>query len=427
MAFKSLYLCYFGLREPLVQTQVLPYLREIRKDDIEVSILTFEPDLRSRWTSDQISAERAALAAEGIAWHCLAYHKRPSVPATFYDIFRGTLFIRRFIAKYKPDVLHGRVHIPTLMGALARKLSRHKPKLLFDIRGFFPEEYTDAGVWPEGGWLYRSAKRVEKWLLKESDGFVVLTEKARQILFPKSDLSGSDAVGRPVEVIPCCLDPVRFSNAVRSGRPDYRHELGVDGRLVLAHTGSLGGLYLTEQLADLLTAFRDRDPSTFAMILTQSDPDLIVPLLEKRGFTSNDYLVTRVPSNDVPRYLLASDIGLSLVKAGYATASRSPTKIPEYLAAGLPVISNAGVGDVDVQLSTDRTGIILKSLTGPEYIRAINDVMSLLEDARLRDRCLNSVQSRFDLYGIGGVRYRRIYECLIGNADCSVGAKKYLT
>ncbi|HEX7175235.1 MAG TPA: hypothetical protein VF240_08130, partial [Pyrinomonadaceae bacterium] len=25
----TLYLCYFGLREPLVQTQVLPYLRQL--------------------------------------------------------------------------------------------------------------------------------------------------------------------------------------------------------------------------------------------------------------------------------------------------------------------------------------------------------------------------------------------------------------
>ncbi|MBK7706933.1 MAG: glycosyltransferase [Acidobacteria bacterium] len=232
---KTFYICYFGMREPLVQTQVLPYLREIRKDGVEVSILTFEPDLNSKWTPEQIAAERATLAGEGIDWHCLEYHKWPSVPATVYDIFRGTLFIRNFIAKNKPDVLHGRVHLPTLMGAMARKLSRHKPKLLFDIRGFFPEEYTDAGVWPADGWLYRSAKRVERWLLRESDGFVVLTEKARQILFPdaepqseggwlarsvddktpanpESKIQNPKSLGRPVEVIPCCVDLDKFDS-----------------------------------------------------------------------------------------------------------------------------------------------------------------------------------------------------------------------
>jgi hypothetical protein len=38
-AVKTLYLCYFGLREPLVQTQVRPYLRELARDGVEVYIL----------------------------------------------------------------------------------------------------------------------------------------------------------------------------------------------------------------------------------------------------------------------------------------------------------------------------------------------------------------------------------------------------
>ena len=46
---KTLYLCYFGLREPLVQTQVVPYLREMRAAGIEVSLLTFEPGWPRSW------------------------------------------------------------------------------------------------------------------------------------------------------------------------------------------------------------------------------------------------------------------------------------------------------------------------------------------------------------------------------------------
>ena len=60
--FKTLYLCYFGLREPLVQTQVIPYLREISKGGTEVSLLTFEPNPRQNWTKEQIETEREKLA-----------------------------------------------------------------------------------------------------------------------------------------------------------------------------------------------------------------------------------------------------------------------------------------------------------------------------------------------------------------------------
>ena len=41
MRTRTLYLCYFGLREPLVQTQVLPYLRELVAGGVRVSLLTF--------------------------------------------------------------------------------------------------------------------------------------------------------------------------------------------------------------------------------------------------------------------------------------------------------------------------------------------------------------------------------------------------
>src|SRR3979490_1166393 len=90
-------------------------------------------------------------------------------------------------------------HVPALMSAIARK--RSGARLVFAIRGFMPEEYTDAGVWPANGYLYRGLKRVERYLLRVSDAFVVLTEKARDIVFP--GCTHTENLGRAIEVIPC--------------------------------------------------------------------------------------------------------------------------------------------------------------------------------------------------------------------------------
>jgi hypothetical protein len=159
------------LREPLVQTQVLPYLREVRKDGLKISILTFEPNPQENWTDEQIRFEREKLAAEGIEWHFLTYHKSPSVPATIFDVFNGARFAVKLNRKKKIDVFHARSHVAAMIGALAKNITGGK--LLFDIRGFFPEEYTDAGNWRENGRIYKTVKKTEKWLLKKSDGFVV--------------------------------------------------------------------------------------------------------------------------------------------------------------------------------------------------------------------------------------------------------------
>jgi len=289
------------------------------------------------------------------------------------------------------------------MGALARKYSSRKPKLIFDIRGFMPEEYTDAGVWPENGSIYRMAKRAERWLLRVSDGFVVLTEKARQILF--------SAETRPVEVIPCCVDfEARFTGDSVVLRQQTRDKLGLNGRHVLTHVGALGGLYLTKELADLMAAGRRRDPSTFAMFLTQTDGGEVTRELRKHGFGDEDYFVGRVSPEEIPAYLAASDAGLSFVKATYSTQSRSPTKIPEYLAAGLPIIANAGVGDVDDLIEGERVGILINEFEDSAYDRALGKLAGLGDIA---DRCREVSRRRFDLHSVGGDRYRTLYRKLL--------------
>lgn len=407
----SLYICYFGLREPLVQTQVLPYLREILKGGNSVTIFTFEPDLRKNWTVQQIDDERKNLESEGITWRCFSYHKWPSIPATLFDIFVGSFHVWREIVRSKPDILHGRVHLPTLMGALARKFSKHKPALLFDIRGFFPEEYTDAGIWPQDGLVFRSVKRLERWLMKESDGFVVLTENARNILFPESRGSGFDCNGRPVEVIPCCVDfNRRFSEHGETLRNETRRDLGVSDRYVVAHVGALTGLYLDEEIANFLGVAKASNPKTFALLLTQTDPKRIRALLESQGYTDKDMFIAKVHPADVQKYLEASDVALSFVKAGYATASRSPTKIPEYLACGLPIIANPGVGDVDEVIEANRVGAVTKDLSAASFLDALREVGKL---DNLDERCRETAKREFDLETVGGVRYRRLYDRLI--------------
>jgi predicted component of type VI protein secretion system len=57
-ATHTLYICYFGLREPLVQTQVLPYLRQLTSAAIRVRLLTFEPRLNDSCTRQEIESVR---------------------------------------------------------------------------------------------------------------------------------------------------------------------------------------------------------------------------------------------------------------------------------------------------------------------------------------------------------------------------------
>jgi glycosyltransferase involved in cell wall biosynthesis len=346
----------------------------------------------------------------------MPYHKRPSAPATGWDILNGARVVSRLARKHAIDVFHARGHISAAIGAIAKRWTG--AKLIFDIRGFMPEEYVDAGLWPPGGSLYRAAKRTERWLLDAADGFVILTDRARSILSTNYIKSGERE--RPIEVIPCCVDFTRFAGSNRLSREDAKLRYGLEGRRVIAYVGALGGWYMTNEIVEFMQAARERDPSTYSMILTQSDPGYVTSRLSgparedagapPLGLSAEDFFVGCISPEEVPLRLAAVDIGLSFIKPCYSKIASSPTKFAEYLAAGVPVVTNTGVGDLESVIEADSTGVLLTEFSPEGYRRALIEVDELLSDPALADRCRSAAWRRFDLRTVGGPRYRRLYE-----------------
>jgi glycosyltransferase involved in cell wall biosynthesis len=265
--------------------------------------------------------------------------------------------------------------------------------------------------------MYRAAKRVERWLMQESDGFVVLTDKARKLLFPETeadriskDVNGQaprrtsmirrtgegyrDRWDRPVEVIPCCVDFTRFAEANGQSRDEIRRELGVDDRRVLAYVGSFGGWYLTNEMLDFFTVAKQYDPQTLVLILTARNEKQVVAKLRSRGIADGDFIVKSVSPAEVPNYLRATDMAVSFIKACYSKQSSSPTKIAEYLACGVPVVANRGVGDIDELIGDNGIGVLVDDLSSESYRRAMQ---SIDEMGKVGETCRTFAMMEFDL------------------------------
>ncbi|HZG54679.1 MAG TPA: glycosyltransferase, partial [Pyrinomonadaceae bacterium] len=286
---KTLYLCYFGLREPLVQTQVLPYLRELRRGGVEVRLLTFEPNRRAAWTREEEGAWRERLEGDGIRWHALVYHKSPSVLVTPYDILQGAWTAARLARAHGIDVLHARGHLPMAMALLARRWCG--ARLLFDIRGLLAEEYEEAGVWTKDSPQYRAVQAVERAGLKRAAQLIVLTRRLRDLLVARG-------LARPeqIEVVPCCVDFARFAaaqtdgaaragNEIDAGRLSAREEGSEarEGRFEVVTAGSVTGLYLLEEMGRFFLALRRHRPDAFLRVLTMSAAAEATATLERVG------------------------------------------------------------------------------------------------------------------------------------------------
>src|ERR1041384_8012227 len=95
---RVLFISYNGMLEPLGQTQVLPYLREMSKRGVQFTLLSFEKDNaftdQGRMTCLEL---KQRLQKERIDWHWLRYHQRPSLPATMYDVLEGIRYASRLV------------------------------------------------------------------------------------------------------------------------------------------------------------------------------------------------------------------------------------------------------------------------------------------------------------------------------------------
>src|SRR6266581_9501824 len=246
-----LYISYNGMLEPLGQSQVIPYLKELSKQGVQFTLLSYER--ANAYTGDgpnQAQALKSELAAHNIEWQWLRYHKAPSLPATWFDVIHGIRKAEQLVLRNRIELVHARSHIPAMIAL--RMKHQFGMKMIFDVRGLMADEYVDAKHWRKNSVAYRITKSLERKALAAADGVVTLTERIWPLIRESDGRHNRDVVH---EVVPCCadLERFRFNWAERSR---LRKELGIEGRLVVVYSGSIDGWYLTEKMADFFVTLR---------------------------------------------------------------------------------------------------------------------------------------------------------------------------
>ncbi len=405
---RSLFISYNGMLEPLGQTQVMPYLRELAKAGVQISLLSFEKPsaytVEGRQKCDEL---KTRLAGEGIEWHWLPYHQTPSLPATAYDVFAGISYARKLVRKNQIELVHARGHIPA---TIALSLKKHLgTKIIFDLRGLMADEYVDAEHWKKDSLPYRITKAAERRIFSKADAIVTLTERIWPIIRDWDGLKGRTI---PHSVIPCCVDLNLFKfNA--EDRDLRRRELGLTDQLTLVYSGSLDGWYLTDRMADFFKRFLDRQSNGHVLWLTPGSHERVKQLMSDRGIATNRYSIRSVSAATVPSYLSAADAGVAFIKPCLSKLASSPTKNGEYLAAGLPLIINSGVGDSDSLVNDWKAGVLLNELNDVEYDKAIHSIVTMTTTAGIKTKVRELAEKLFDLETIGARRYTALYKTVL--------------
>lgn len=401
---RVLYISYDGVLESIGQSQVLPYLERLSGRGVQLTLLTFEKpaDMASR--SGTREQTRARLAAAGILWIPLRYHKHPALLSTLYDVACGAVWALRLARGHRAQLLHVRSYVPAVMALPSRWLLRCP--LLFDIRGFWVDERIEGGIWRRGT-IYWLAKRVEWLLYRNADAVVSLTVAGKQVVEGLPAVAGR---GIPIEVIPTCVDTERFAPKI----PDkaLMERAGFEGKVVFTYIGSVGTWYALDQTLDFFRAVGQEISNAAFLFVVRGTGNELRAQLKQCGLDAVSLVVPGVSHEQIPKWLSISTVGTAFIRPTPSKVASFPTKIGEYLASGLPVVVSAGVGDCDRLIEADQVGVIIREHTPEAYRRAVKALRGLLEGPDLSDRCRQVALSHLSV-AVGVHRYYSVYRNLI--------------
>jgi glycosyltransferase involved in cell wall biosynthesis len=405
MTQRVLYISYTGLMDPLGQSQVLQYVLALGHRGHRMTVLSFE---KSDALQDQerVVAMRTMCAAAGVDWRPRLWHNKPvGIVATLYDLVVGGRDAIRIAREVQAEVVHCRSYIASLIGLAVKRATGGK--LIFDMRGFWPDERVDGGIWTRSSLVYRLFKRVERSLFLNADHIVSLT-KAGVREYEEFNYLRDKALKSTV--IPTCtnLEIFRPVDTLRKG-------------FTLGYVGSVGSWYLFDAVAKVVARAFVLRPDVRFLVVTKGSHDLVYKALDKAGADPARIEVRSADFSEMAHQISRMDAGLFFIRPAWSKRASCPTRMGEFLACGKPCLTNAGVGDVAEDIRETGTGIALLPI-GTETVDltdldvALQTLFAMAADPEMPARCRRVAEERFSLFK-GVAAYSDIYARLVGTLE----------
>jgi glycosyltransferase involved in cell wall biosynthesis len=177
-------------------------------------------------------------------------------------------------------------------------------------------------------------------------------------------------------VIPNGFDPDRFLPVTPDEREAVRRRWKLEGQQVVLYPGSLS--LSNHPIGLLLDAFaRVRHSLSTARLLLVGggeDYDRLAQAICKRELDQAVVMTGRIDPAQVPAVYAASEVVVDPVYDDEVAQARSPLKIVESLACGVPVVTSA-VGDRAAMLDQGQAGVLVTPGNGQALAEGILSVL----------------------------------------------------
>lgn len=316
----------------------------------------------------------------------------------YFSFMFSSLWAGLFKAKGKFDVVIV-TSPPLFVGFSGYLISRlRRLPLVFEVRDLWPESAIDTGML-ENKVIIKMAYWFEDFIYKKARLINVLTPAFRDTLIEKKKVPAEKII-----FIPNAADFSLSEQLLKTfDAKAFRKEQGYDDKLVLTYVGAHGVANHLVQVLDAAEIVRDQ-PVLFQLIGDGMQKKMLMEETEKRELT-NVRFINSVPKAEVFKYILSSDMGMSVLKKVDTFKTIYSNKTFDYMSCKKPIFM--AIDGVSRKLVEDaQAGIYVEPENAEEYKKAI--YFYLANPEKLIEQ------------GENGYRYAT------QNFDRTVLAKKYL-
>ncbi len=397
-----LYITQNGVTDHIGRSQVAPYVLGLARAGFRIHVLSAE----KLGQDTLITRYQTLFDSAGVRWTRVPYRNRPALIGQAWTQALMKRAAHRIIKQEEIRLVHCRSFPPAL---IAHQLKYSTGiKYIFDFRDF----YADGGLEKTRGLarlVFRRLKRLEKPLIRNADKVVCLTERARDVL-AEWHLNDLPRPNQRFQIIPCCADFDHFdaSRITDSELSDARTFARIKpSNYVILYLGSLGEDYLLPQMIALFRQALLINPSSIFLFVSNNGVNLVEAEFKKQEISPEFYRFVSADRDQIPSLIKLANMSVFFYRPGLRSTGCSPTKLAELLACNIPVIANAGVGDLDKILNFDKNGsLIVEDFSESNLASAVHKMMNQprIENCHIREN------SRAFSLEVGVARYAEVYK-----------------
>lgn len=383
-----IYISHDGILDPLGQSQIFQYINVLSKE-YNFYLITLEKkhNLNDKKKLDNLFNK---FLEKNINWKYFQFENIFFLK--IFNFFRVLWYLFSLFLRKKIKIIHIRSYLPGFY-IIPLKLCFNF-KLIFDMRGFLPEEKVDRLHKSFFNYKYIFLKIIEKLLLNYSNEIVTLTYKSKKILKKKFKINKKN-----ITVIRTCVNTSIF-------KPINKN----NSSLVIGYIGNLYGAYNILPIIETFSKLIEIDKNIILKIYTKEEKKNIKNYFLMKNIPNKNYSIESVDNDELIKIVPCFDIGVFNLNKNYSIQASFPTKIGEFLASGVPIVCNNFNEDIEKILSINKIGLIVDFNFEYKYPKVFyNKLIELKNNDKIkyncRSFCLNELSIEY-----GTNKYNEIYK-----------------